>query len=146
MSVSTTDRSTPTNQPGNTSRSKRALLIAAAIVGGWLLLAAVAAPFAMRLSSLQKNDLADFLPSTAEATRVLKLEAGFQNARVVPAVIVFERSGPITDADRSTVAAQTSRLSGLKGVVGQPSPVIASADGKALEVVVNVDGSSINGI
>lgn len=124
----------------------RPVILAGAILAAWLVLAAAAGPFAARLSALQKNDLADFLPGTAEATQVLKLESGFQNARVLPAVIVFERSGGITEADRSTVAAATSGLSGLKGVVGQPSPIIPSADGKALEVVVNVDSSSITGI
>ena len=126
--------------------SRRPVILAAGVLAAWLLLAAAAAPFAARLSSLQKNDLADFLPGTAEATQVLKLESGFQNARALPAVIVYERSSGITDADHSTVAAETSSLVGLKGVVGPPSPVIPSADGKALEVVVNVDASSITGI
>ena len=127
-------------------RSRRPLILAVVVLAAWLMLAAAAVPFAARLTSLQKNDLADFLPGTAEATQVLKLESGFQNARVLPAVIVFERASGITDADRSTVAAETSSLSGLKGVIGQPSPIIPSADGKALEVVVKVDGSSITGI
>lgn len=127
-------------------RNRTPLLAAAGVVGAWLLLAAAATPFATKLSSLQKNDLADFLPSSAEATQVLKLEAGFQNAKVLAALVVFERARGITDADRSAVAAETLGWTGLKGVVGRPSPVIPSADGKALEVVVNVDGSSIGGI
>jgi putative drug exporter of the RND superfamily len=129
-----------------TRRSKKPLVVAAAVLIGWLLLAAAGAPFATKLSSLQKNDLVDFLPSTAEATQVVKLEAGFQNARVVPAVLVFERTSGITAEDRDTVSSEIAGLAGMKGVVGQPSPIIASADGKALEVVVNVDGSSIGGI
>src|SRR5579862_1056924 len=134
-----------TTEPRKTRRSRRPLIAAAAVLGAWLVLAA-AAPFATKLSSLQKNDLADFLPSTAEATQVLKLEAGFESSRVVPAVIVFERSSGITADDRATVSSEVAAMSGLKGVVGAPSPVIPSADGKALEVVVNVDGSSIGGI
>ena len=134
------------SQPANPKGSRRPLILAAAVLAGWLVLSAAAAPFATKLSSLQKNDLADFLPSTSEATQVLKLEAGFQNAKVVPAVLVFERSSGITTEDRATVSSDIAGVAGLKGVVGQPSPIIASADGKALEVVVNVDGSSIGGI
>ncbi|HZQ49860.1 MAG TPA: MMPL family transporter [Candidatus Dormibacteraeota bacterium] len=134
------------SRPSTPGRSRRPLIIAAAILAGWLMLAGVAAPFAAKLSALQKNDLADFLPASAEATQVLRLESGFQNARVLPAVVVFERSTGITDADRATVTAEASRFAGLKGVVGEASPVIPSADGKALEVVVNVDSSSIGGI
>ncbi len=133
-------------RPATPEGSKRPLMIAAAVLVGWLVLSAAAGPFATKLSSLQKNDLADFLPSTAEATQVLKLEAGFQNAKVVPAVLVFERSSGITAEDRGTVSSDIAGVAGLKGVVGQPSPIIAAADGKALEVVVNVDGSSIGGI
>jgi len=126
--------------------STRPLILAAGILAAWLLLAGAAAPFAAKLSSLQKNDFADFLPATAEATQVLKAESGFQNARVLPAVVVFERSTGITDEDRANVSAERSRFAGLKGVVGEPSAVIPSADGKALEIVVNVDSSSIGGI
>src|SRR5690242_4665795 len=109
------------NMPPKTRRSRKPLVVAAAVLGGWLLLAVAAAPFATKLSSLQKNDLADFLPSSAEATQVLKLEAGFENAKVVPAVIVFERSAGITAEDRASVTAEIGGLQGLKGIVGQPS-------------------------
>jgi RND superfamily putative drug exporter len=127
-------------------RLRRPMVIATLVMLGWLLVAGVAGPFAGKLSSLQKNDLADFLPSTAEATQVLKQERGFQSATVVPAVVVFERSSGITEADRANVAAAAATLTGLKGVVGGASQVIPAADGKALELVVNVDGSSIGGI
>lgn len=127
-------------------RSRRSLILAVAVLLSWLLLAGAAAPFATRLSSLQKNDLADFLPGTAEATQVLKLESGFQNAQVIPAVIVFERSSGVTPADQATVATEIAGVSELKGVVGHASPIVLSADGKALEVVGNVDSSSIGGI
>lgn len=132
-------------QPAKPKAARRPLIIATAVLAGWLALAVGAAPFATKLSSLQKNDLADFLPSTAEATQVLKLEAGFVNAKVLPAVVVYERPGGITAADRATVESDLAGVAGLKGIVGQPSPVIASTDGQALEVVVNVDGSSIEG-
>ena len=118
-------------------------MVAALVIGLWLVLAGAASPFAAKLSSLQKNNLSDFLPATAEATRVLNLEKGFQNASVIPAVVVFERSGGITPGDREAVAARVSTFAGRQGVVGQPSPLIPSADGKALEVVVEVDATSI---
>ena len=125
---------------------RRPRSFAAALVIAWLLVAGLASPFAARLSSLQKNDLADFLPATAEATRVLKLERAFLDAKLLPAVVVFERSSGITSDDRAAVASDLAVVAGLKGVVGQPSAVIPSADGKALEAIVNVDGSSITAI
>src|SRR5579872_1442701 len=124
---------------------RRPRSLAAAAVIAWLLMAGIASPFAAGLAALQKNDLADFLPSTAEATRVLKLETAFQNAKLLPAVVVFERSSGITPADSATVASELAGVAGLKGVMGLAA-VIPSADGKALEAIVNVDGSSIGTI
>ena len=126
--------------------SRRLPVLAALVILAWLLIAGVSGPFAGRLSSLQKNDLADFLPSTAEATQVLKQGRGFQSATVIPAVIVFERQSGITAADRANVGAATANVTRLKGVVGGASQPIPSADGQALEVIVNVDASTIAGI
>ena len=123
--------------------TRRPIIVAALVIGLWLVLAGAAAPFAAQLSSLQKNNLADFLPATAEATQVLNLEKGFQNASVIPAVVVFERPAGITPADREAVTALVSTFGGRQGIVGRPSPLIPSADGKALEVVIDVDATSI---
>ena len=64
--------------------TRRPIIVAALVIGLWLVLAGAASPFSAQLSSLQKNNLADFLPATAEATQVLNL------VRVLPLVIFAE--------------------------------------------------------
>ncbi|MGC4874787.1 MMPL family transporter [Micromonospora sp. DT43] len=117
----------------------RATLIAVAVVLAWLVIGGVAGPYAGRLSEVATNDNAAFLPTDAEATRAQDLAGGFVDRQTVPALVVYERSSGITDADRQRVAADAARFAQIPGVVTPLSPPIPSADGQALQVVVPVD-------
>ncbi|MEV4823114.1 MMPL family transporter [Micromonospora sp. NPDC049274] len=117
----------------------RATLIAVAVVLAWLVIGGVAGPYAGRLSEVATNDNAAFLPTDAEATRAQDLAGGFVDRQTVPALVVYERSSGITDADRQRVAADAARFAQIPGVVTPLSPPIPSADGQALQVLVPVD-------
>ncbi|HET9781702.1 MAG TPA: MMPL family transporter [Candidatus Dormibacteraeota bacterium] len=114
---------------------------AVVLVGAWLVLAAVAAPFASRLTSIQQNDPAAFLPSSAESTQVTKLLGSFQSASSIPVIVVYERPSGITEMDRESVAAQAAAVGSTRGIVGGVSPVIPSGDGKALEFFAQLNSS-----
>ncbi|MGV9215144.1 MMPL family transporter [Micromonospora sp. RB23] len=117
----------------------RATLVAVAVVLAWLVIGAVAGPYAGRLSEVSTNDNAAFLPTDAEATRAQDLAGGFVDRQTTPALVVYERSSGITDADRQRVAADAARFAQVPGVVTPLPPPIPSADGQALQVVVPVD-------
>ncbi|CCH20633.1 MMPL family transporter [Micromonospora lupini] len=117
----------------------RATLIAVAVVLAWLVIGGVAGPYAGRLSEVATNDNAAFLPTDAEATRAQDLAGGFVDRQTVPALVVYERSTGITDADRQRVAADAARFAQIPGVVTPLPPPIPSQDGQALQVVVPVD-------
>lgn len=117
----------------------RATLIAVAVVLAWLVVGGVAGPYAGRLSEVSTNDNAAFLPTDAEATRAQDLAAGFVDRETVPALVVYERTSGITDADRQRVGADAARFAQVPGVVGPLPPPIPSEDGQALQVVVPVD-------
>ena len=117
----------------------RPRLTAALVVAGWLVVVAVAAPFAAKLSGIQQNDPASFLPSSAQSTQVTRLLGAFQGASSIPVIVVYERASGITAADRELVASQTSAVGNVGGVVGGVSPAIASSDGQALEFVAQLD-------
>jgi RND superfamily putative drug exporter len=93
-----------------------------------------------KLSGLQENDNAAFLPDSAESTRVGELQRGFSTQDTLPALIVWEAPGGITPEVSSAVTAKVAEISRAAsasgGLVGQVSPPIPSADGKALEMVV----------
>ena len=117
----------------------RPRVVAALVVAAWMMAAGVAAPFAARLSAVQQNDPAAFLPTAAESTRVTLLQAGFLGASSIPVIVVYERASGITDADRSEVATQAAAVATSPGVLGDVSPVIPSADGKALQFFADLN-------
>ncbi|MBE1492763.1 MMPL family transporter [Plantactinospora soyae] len=123
------------------SRSRVALLVAAVLVVGWLVVGVISAPYAGRLSEVATNDNAAFLPADAEATRGEELAAGFVERETIPALVVYARNSGITDADRQQVAADAVRFAAVPGVVGPLPPPIPSEDGKALQVIVPVDNA-----
>ena len=82
------------------------------------------------------------LPADAEATRAGELAARFGDEGVVPAVVVYERDGGLTPADRAHIEAVTSRLAGLPGLAGPPSEAFPSEDGAAAsQTLTVVEGS-----
>ncbi|MEN3539947.1 MMPL family transporter [Microbispora sp. ZYX-F-249] len=110
-----------------------------AVVIVWLAIVASAGPLAGKLSGIQQNDAAQWLPGDAEATQVIELQRRFQTAEVSPAVVVYERTSGITEADRAKAAADLGGLSRVDGVTGQVAGPIPAADGQALQVVVPLD-------
>ncbi|ASW56217.1 hypothetical protein CIK06_21735 [Plantactinospora sp. KBS50] len=122
-------------------RTRTAVSIAVAVVVGWLVFAAVAGPYAGRLSQVTTNDNAAFLPAGAEATRAQNLADGFVERQTTPALVVYERTSGITAADRDRATADAQRFAQVPGVVGPLPPPIASQDGQALEVVVPIDSA-----
>ncbi|MFC0002813.1 MMPL family transporter [Micromonospora siamensis] len=118
-----------------------ATLIAVAVVLGWLVVGGIAGPYSGKLGEVSTNDNASFLPADAEATRAQDLAAGFTEKQTTPALVVYERNSGITDADKQVAAADAARFAQVPGVVGPLPPPIPSKDGKALQVVVPVDGT-----
>ncbi|MCO1597273.1 MMPL family transporter [Micromonospora sp. RHAY321] len=117
----------------------RATLIAVAVVLAWLVIGGVAGPYSGRLSEVATNDNAAFLPTDAEATRAQNLAGEFVDRETIPALVVYERTSGITDADRQRVSADAARFAQVPGVVTPLPPPIPSEDGQALQVVVPVD-------
>ena len=102
-------------------------VVAVVVVVGWLVLAAIAGPYSGRLSDVATNDNAAFLPPDAEATRADQLAAGFAGTPTTPALVVYERTSGITDADRQRVAADAARFAQVPGVITPLSPPMPSA-------------------
>ena len=72
----------------------------------WVAVLAVSGPLAGKLTGVQKNDSVEWLPQTAESTQVFKLSERFQDSDVIPAVVVYERSGAVTTTDLAAAAAE----------------------------------------
>ncbi len=105
----------------------------------WLALGGALGPFAGRLGEVSTNDGAAFLPRSAESTRVARLEKDFRTESTLPVVLVWEaESGQVDDALRAGAGQALAAAAQVPGTTGQPSPLLPSEDGKALEAVVQL--------
>jgi RND superfamily putative drug exporter len=105
----------------------------------WIVVLAVGAPLAGKLSGVEKNDNSAWLPGNAEATKVSDLQKQFQPDDIAPALIVYERAGGVTAADRDKANGDARRFAAeVPGLAGPVSTPVPSKDGAALETVVPI--------
>ncbi|MGZ0148394.1 MMPL family transporter [Kribbella sp. WER1] len=121
----------------------------AAVLIVWLVLGAVGGPAVGKLSEVQQNDNANFLPKKAESTLVADAAAKFVDSKALPYFVLIERDTPITEADKAKVAAFVAGVPALDlgngkkvgdylvAPLGTPRP---SDDHKALLLTVQIDG------
>ena len=121
---------------------RRVLLPAVVLVVALFVVMPVAGTLSGKLSSVTENDQAAFLPDSAESTKSLELETRFAGDQDIPALIVWERTGGLTDADLAAVAEARTRLAEVKGVAGPASEPIPSENGQAVQVVVPLPGDN----
>src|SRR5215213_5948464 len=103
----------------------------------WLGGAAPLNALGAKLSGLQENDIAAFLPDSAESTRVQELQASFQPTESIPALLLWEDTGGIDDATSAAIGekiqAATQVATDAGALAGDASPPIPSADGQAVQ-------------
>ncbi|MGW1782917.1 MMPL family transporter [Streptomyces sp. NPDC002143] len=103
----------------------------------WLMLAlwvgvlALASPFAAKLADVQHDRVTDYLPASADSTRVAKLQEQLPGGESTELVLVYHRDGGLTAADRTTAREQVAQVAGDHALTGTPEGV-PSADGATL--------------
>ena len=80
------------------------------VLAAWVAVAALVAPFAGQLQSVQQNEASSFLPSSAESTRALELQPQLPGGDSLPAVVVYRRGSGITPADQALAAGHQREL------------------------------------
>src|SRR5690348_2380105 len=85
----------------------------AAVLIGWLVLGSLGGPSVGKLSEVQQNDNANFLPKQAESTLVSNESAKFVDSKALPYFVLIERDAPITAADLAAVKAFAGRIPAL---------------------------------
>ncbi|GAA2113951.1 MMPL family transporter [Actinomadura alba] len=112
------------------------------ILALWIALLIPAFMLAGKLGDVEKNDNSAWLPSNAEATKVVDQAKKFQPAETLPAIVIYDRPEGIAPADMTKAQADAEAFKGIKGVVGQPQGPLKAQDGKAIQTVVQVDDGS----
>jgi RND superfamily putative drug exporter len=106
-----------------------------AVLALWVVLLAALGPLAGKLGDVEENDAAAWLPGGAESTQVVELEEQFRKDETMLAVVVYERSGGITPADKAKATSDVAALQNLPGAQKAQGP-FPSKDGKALQTLV----------
>lgn len=95
-----------------TGRSRRLLLGALVVILVWLAVGAVGGPATGRLSEVQKNDNASFLPTGSESTAVLDALNRFSDEVEIPLIVVVEQAdgGELDERDALALLRLTREL------------------------------------
>ncbi|MEU4196191.1 MMPL family transporter [Kribbella sp. NPDC026611] len=121
----------------------------AAVLIAWLVVGSIGGPSVGKLSEVQENDNANFLPKKAESTLVQNESAKFVNSKALPYFVLVERESGITADDVAKVKAFQAKLPTLDIGDGKTlgdylaapiTPAIPSGDHKALLITVQTDG------
>jgi len=84
------------------------------VVAAWLVAAVVMMPLGSKLGDETKDDTASFLPESAESTRVVEtLDSKFPAQETSQGLIVYQRDGGLTEADKQTIAEDAKALEQL---------------------------------
>ncbi len=89
-------------------RSKRVVVVI------WVLAVVVMMPLGAKLADETRDDTASFLPESAESTRVVEtLDSRFPAQETSQGLIVYQRDGGLTAADKAKIAADARKLEEL---------------------------------
>ena len=116
------------------------ILIPTVLIAVWLAAGAIGGPYFGRIGEVSSNDQASYLPASADATEVSELLPEFAGSDDIPAVVVAERDGGLTDADLDALGSLADDLAGVEGVGDGVSPPIESDDGEAVQLIVPIAG------
>ena len=127
--------------PSSTGRHVR-WLIPALLLVAWLGVGGALGPFAGKLGEVSTNDQANFLPQSAESTKVLEEQREFRQpgqADAVPAIVVWVADDGTVTREQQTAATQAlASLREAPWSAGTASPALPSDDRAALQGVLQV--------
>ncbi|MGW3241798.1 MMPL family transporter [Streptomyces sp. NPDC001070] len=122
----------PRPEPGQ-GRRRGARLVPWGVLVLWLAVLALAGPLAGKLADAQQNRAVDYLPASADSTRVAKLQDALPGGEATELVLVYHRDGGLTAADRATAEGQVATVARAHRLSGGGQPHgVPSRDGTTL--------------
>ena len=99
----------------------------------------VTGAFSGKFEGAQKNETASFLPGDTESVKALKAIERYPGGEVAPAVVIYQRDGGLTTADKAAIGRDVVKLdTDRPKLVQKASQPIFSQRGDAAIVVQNV--------
>src|ERR671917_1401047 len=96
-------------------------LLPLAVLLVWLVGAGPLNMLGTKLTGLQENDVAAFLPDSAESTRVQELQGGFQPEQSIPAVLLWETENGV---DEATLTEIGDRIAAAEGIAADADALV----------------------
>lgn len=118
------------------------IFLPAAVIIVWLGVAGVGGPYFGKIDEVSSNDLATFLPTNAESTKVKNELEKFQTADTLPVLVVFESGAKLTASQNNEIAAARDAMQTTGVVKGEAAKAIGSEDEKSAFIVVPLDANS----
>lgn len=127
-STETTSTAVPPPTRGR-GRGRGVRAIPWAVLALWIAVLALAGPLAGKLGDDQQNRAVDYLPASADSTRVARLQDALPGGEATELVVVYHRDGGLTAADRDKAAAQLAGVAGAYRLTGgAPRAVLLHGD------------------
>ena len=122
---------------------RRAKFVVAAVF--ILFTAIVSGLFSSKFEDAQKNETVSFLPGKAESVKSLEAVKRYPGGELAPAVVVYERKGGLTAADRSRVAKDQQSFARDRPSIALPpqKPVFSrNGDAALFSIPIRVTGDA----
>ena len=118
------------------------ILLPAVLIVLWVAGAGLGGPYFGKVDEVSTNEQANFLPESADATRVQERLGEFTDSDAIPAVVVFVGDSELTDAQLESIQDAVDGSTSVTGVADDVSPAIPSEDGLAAQAFVPIDESA----
>ena len=112
----------------------------------WIVAFVALMPLGSKLADQTEDDTASFLPESAESTRVVELlDEEFDAGETTQGLIVYQREGGLTAADKAKIAADAAETERRLETIGRPilpfgagaAPGFVSRDGSLAYSIVS---------
>jgi RND superfamily putative drug exporter len=135
--------SPPTSPPDERRPTWRRWLGAVGVVVVLFIVGVAGLPFQGKLSDVQKNDNASYLPGSAESTKVDSESEKFRSVATIPGFIIYQRDGGLTDADKAKIDQDRAAFAKVDGVAAdQIGPTQLNKDASVASVAVPLIGKN----
>jgi RND superfamily putative drug exporter len=107
------------------------------VVVFWVAVMVVGSMGASKLTDVENNEASSWLPGDAESTKALEASESFSDPDTMPATVVYERDGGITEADRQQVAEDIEAFAAMDGEKG---PELVGEEATDDDPTIRIDG------
>jgi RND superfamily putative drug exporter len=111
----------------------------------WLFLVSISSPVFGKVNNVVSNNAVNFLPNSAQSTKVQKLESSFAASNLVPAIVVVKSKTVLSLDQIKQLNTLPQLLTNVTGLAKIKNPIIGPIYSKnhlAAEIIVQINDSS----